>query len=177
MANYGNIVKSTQTGKSGGYKNALYLSPIKEIDVWKRPAAIPAALGDKYKITTAHTWVEGAATYKWEANIHSVNLKSATVGDPGAQELEHTLEIKFSGDNAATYEQIVNALNDDVAIWIKEADCINNDSYIQLGDDCVPVELSAAFDSSNTQTGQKVYTITIKSKKKFFYLAALDVTA
>lgn len=176
MPNYGNLPKSSQTGKTGGYKPALYFSPIEDITTWQRPITVPVALGDKVKIVTAHTWGTGLGAYKWDAQIHSVKHSSATVGDPGAQEFEHTAELIVLGDNAATLEQMVQALNDDKVVFLKDADCLTNDSYIQLGDDCVPVEVSIAFDGKTTKEGQKAYTITIKCKKKFFYLAALDVT-
>lgn len=176
MPNYGNINKSTQTGKTGGYKPALYFSPVEDITTWQRPTNAPAALGDKVKITTAHTWGVGLAAFKWEAQIHSVKHNSATVGDEGAEELEHTAEIFVLGDNPATFEQMVQSLTDDKVVWLKDADCITNDSYIQLGDDCVPVTCKISFDGKTTKEGQKGYTVTLKSKKKFFYLAALDVT-
>lgn len=176
MANYSNLPKSSQTGKTGGYKPALYFSPIEDITTWQRPTNAPAAIGDKVKITVAHTWAANLGAYKWDAQIHSVKHTSATVGDEGAQELEHTAELIVLGDNAATLEQMVQALNDDKVIWLKDADCLTNDSYIQFGDDCVPVSVSIAFDGKTTKEGQKAYTLTIKSKKKFFYLAALDVT-
>lgn len=176
MPNYGNLPKASQTGKTGGYKPALYFSPIEDITAWSRPTNAPAALGDKVKITAAHTWAANLGAYKWDAQIHTVKLTTATVGEEGAYELEHTAELVVLGDNPSTFEQMVQALNDDKVIWLKDADCIENDSYVQLGDDCVPVTASIAFDGKTTKEGQKGYTVTIKCKKKFFYLAALDVT-
>lgn len=176
MPNYGNISKSTQTGKSGGYKPALYFSEVADITTWQRPTGSPVALGDKVKITAAHTWASGKGAYLWDTQVHSVKHTSAVVGEIGAQEFEHTAEMIVIGDNPSTYEQMINALNDDKVIWLKDSDCLTNDSYIQMGDDCSPVEVSAVFDGKTTKEGQKIYTVTIKSKKKFFYLAALDVT-
>ncbi|MGN6416869.1 MAG: hypothetical protein ACTHMC_05235 [Pseudobacter sp.] len=175
MPNYANIKGSTQTGKSGGYKALLLHAHVSDIDVWARPIALPIALGDKVKIVTAHTFVDDKTAFQWDAQIHSVKHTSATVGEEGAQELEHTAELVILGDNPATLEQMVNILNDQKVVWLKDADCINNDSYIQLGDDCVPVTVTLAFDGSTTKEGMKKYTLTIKCKKKFFYLAALDV--
>lgn len=176
MPNYANIVNSTQTGKSGGYKPALYFSEVPDITTWARPTNTPAALGDKVKITTAHTWGVGKAVYKWGGKIHSVKHTSAAIGDEGSQELEHSAEVIILGDNPATFEQMLNMLNDEKVAWLKDADCLTNDSYIQLGDDCVPVTVTIAFDGFTTKEGQKAYTVTLKSKKKFFYLAALDET-
>ncbi len=176
MANYGNINNSTQTGKAGGYKPALYFSEVSDITTWQRPIAIPLVLGDKVKIVTAHTWAAGKAVNKWEAKLHSVKHTSAPVGDPGSQDLMHTAQVVVLGDNPETFEQMLNALNDQKVIWLKDSDCITNDSYIQIGDDCNPVETVPNFDGFTTADGQKAYTVDFKSKKKFFYLAALDET-
>ena len=73
------------------------------------------------------------------------------------------------GDSASTDEQLRRLLNDDVVCLIKEADCINNDSYIQLGDECVSPSFTVAFDGKTTKEGKKEYAVTVVCKKKFFY--------
>jgi hypothetical protein len=176
MPNYANIVQSTQTGTNGGYKPALYFAPAADIATWGRPLATPVALGDKKKITTAHVFGTGKAAILWDAKLNSVTHKSKSVGDEGAQELEHSAELVFLGDNAPTLEQVENLMNDQPVAWIKDSDCQNNDSYVQLGDDCVPVTVSVEFDGKTTKEGKKEYKITLTSKRKFFYLAALDIT-
>jgi hypothetical protein len=176
MANYANLPKASQKGKDGGYKPALWFSPVEDIATWQRPIAIPLVVGDKVKIVTAHTWAVGKAAYKWDAKIHSTKITAATVGDEGSGQIEHTAELVILGDNPEIYEQVLNSLNDDKVVFLKDPDCITNDSYIQLGDDCVPVTVTWSFDSFTTAEGQKAWTMSIKSRKKFFYLAALDET-
>lgn len=170
---YDNLPKAAQNGKSGGYKPTLWYSPVADIETMQRPTNAPAALGDKVKISTAHVWADDKGAFKWDGKIHSVKVTSAPVGDEGSQEIEHTAEVVILGDNPAIYESIKDALNDDAIIFIKDADCLVNNSYVQLGDDCIPVTLSPAFDSFTTKEGQKAWTLQFKSKKKFFYLAAL----
>jgi hypothetical protein len=177
MANYGNRQASTQVGKTGGYKPSLYFAPASDIATYGRPAASPVALGDKVKVTTAHTFATGKAANLWDAKLHSVTHTSKPVGDPGSLEMEHTVVVTFLGDNPATFEQVQNMLNDQVVIWVKDADCLTNDSYIQLGNDCIPVDVSPEFDGKNTQAGQKEYKITFTSKAKVFYVATLDINA
>lgn len=178
MANkYANIKQSTTKGKSGGYKPALFFSPTAAIETWGRPIANPAAIGDKKKITTAHTFADGLTATKWQAKMHSVKFSSKMVGDPGAGELEHTATIVITGDSAEVTEMVEELMNDESVFWLKDADCIDNDSYIQLGDDCNPAEVQPEFDGKDTKAGQKEWTINIVSKKKQFYLAALPIAA
>lgn len=176
MPNYGNIANSTQTGRKGGYKPAMYFAETSDIATWARPIASPVAIGDTVKITTAHTFASGKCALIWEGQIHSVTITGEPVGEDGAKEIEYTATIAILGDNAATAEQMIRALNDQKVCWFKDADCLTNDSYVQLGDDCNPVEASAAFNGGTTKEGQKKYTLTVKSKTKYFYLAALDTT-
>lgn len=175
--NYANISQSTTKGQKGGYKPTLYFAPITDVTAWARPIAVPVALGDKVKIETAHTFAATKAAVQWQAKMHSVTHKSTAVGDEGAQELEHTAEVKILGDDANIYEMVQNLLNDQTVIFLKDSDCLTNDSYIQLGDDCNPVSVKPEFDGKNTKEGKKEYTITFTSKAKYFYLAALDIVA
>jgi hypothetical protein len=173
--NYANIKTSTTKGSQGGYKPALFFAPIGDITTWGRPLAVPVAKGDKVKITTAHIFAATKTAAKWEAKLHSVTHKTLSVGDEGASDLEHTAEVKFLGDDEVIHEMVKDLLNDQVAIWLKDSDCLNNDSYIQLGDDCVPVSVKVDFDGKTTKDGKKEYTVTFTTKAKYFYLAALDI--
>lgn len=173
--NYSNVKQSTTKGLQGGYKPALYFAPTADIETWGRPIAVPVAKGDKVKITTAHIFVATKTAVNWQAKMHSVTHKSTPVGDEGSQDLEHSAEVKFLGDDAELHEMVKDLLNDQVAIWLKDSDCLTNDSYIQIGDDCNPVTVKPEFDGKTTKDGKKEYTITFTSKAKFFYLAALDI--
>jgi hypothetical protein len=170
---YTNLPKQTQKGQAGGYKDALWYSPVADFDVIARPIVNPAVLGDKVKVTTAHTWDVDKGAYKWDAKKMSVVLRAEPVGDPGSQELMHRAEVIILGDNPEIYQSVVQSMNDDAIVFIKDAECLENDTYIQLGDDCNPVEVVANFDSFNNSEGKKSWTLTISSKKKFFYNAAL----
>jgi hypothetical protein len=177
MPKYSNLKQSEQKGTAGGFKPVLFFSPVSAITTWGRPIAVPVALGDKVKVTAPHTFAASAAAIRWEAKLHSITVKSAPVGDEGAQELEHTAEAIFLGDNPETFEQIESMLNDQMVIWVKNPNCQESDGYVQLGDDCIPVTVTPEYDSKTTKDGKAEYKITFKSKRKLFYLAELDITA
>jgi hypothetical protein len=179
MPTYANISNSTQTGLKGGYKPQLYFAQVEDIETWERPTVPGVAIGDTVKITDAHVLADGKAVYQWDAMLYSVTVTSEAIGDAGAREFRHTATVVVKGDHAATLEQMIAMLNDNKVIWLKDADCLTNNSYIQLGDDCNPVEVSPAFDGRNNgpDGGQKRYTITITSATKYFYLAALPAVA
>lgn len=179
MANYGNISGSTQTGKDGGYKPTLYFVEVEDVATWQRPTVPGTALGDTVKIDTAHILATGKVTHSWDAKKFSAKVTGAPIGDLGAQQILWTAVVVINGDNAPTQEQIIRMLNDNKVVFLKDADCINNNGYIQLGDDCNPVNVSPAFDSKDNGAtgGQKEYTLTITSLRKYFYLAALPAAA
>lgn len=151
----------------------IWIAQTSDITLMNRPVTNPVALGDTCKIVTAHTWAEDTGAFKWDSKLHSVKCTGAPVGDAGSQQIEYTAEVVVLGDNAAIQEMVTQAMNDDIIVFLKEANCIENDAYVQLGDDCNPVEVVPSFDSFTTAEGQKAWTIQFKSKKKFFYLAAL----
>lgn len=174
--NYANLIKGSYVGLDGGYKNGFWFSKTADIETWGRPIAVPVDNGDDVEVNTAHTWATGKGANEWDVKVHSAKITGAPVGDEGSQQFEWTAEVVVLGDNSAIQSMVQRMLNDDLVIWLKDSNCLVNDTYIQLGDDCVPVTMVPAFDSANTQTGQKFYTLQFKSRKKFFYNAVLDVT-
>jgi hypothetical protein len=172
--NYANTAQADQSGLIGGYKSSLFFAKVADILTWGRPLA--AALGDAAKIVTAHVFVAAKCAFLMEAKLHSSTIKGTSVGDEGAQDMEWTAEVKILGDNPILQDQLLRMQNDQIVIWLKDADCLTNDSYIQMGDDCVPVTVKIDFDGKTTKDGKKEYTLTLTSKKKFHYLATLDVT-
>ena len=170
---YANLPKATQKGKSGGYKPSVWFAPVASIDTWARPIAVPVVPGDKVKVVTAHTFADGEGAYKWDAKPNSVKITGSSVGDEGAQQVQWVAETIILGDNPAVQEIIQDAMNDDGVVFLKDSDCLDNDTYIQMGDDCTPVTVSCDFDSFTTAEGQKAYTVRFTSKKKFHYMAAL----
>ena len=171
MSGYSDITKAAQTGTKAGYKPQLIFMKNADVLTWVRPLAVTA--GDSVTIATAHTLVAAKSVKKWDAKMFSVTLVSDPVGDPGALSLIHKLTVVVTGDNAEFYEQILAMLNDDITVFVKDADCIANGWYIQLGDDCNPVALSPKFDGKKNDPtgGQKEWTLEITAAVKFFYKA------
>lgn len=173
---YQNITRNTTKAVDGGYKPKLWLTRVADVTTWQRPIEVAVDSGDTVRIDTAHVWANGKAANVWEAKLHSVNLKGASIGDPGSLKMEWTAEVVVKGDTAEIQEMVNNLLMDENVIWLKERDCINAAWFIQIGDDCEPVECTPAFESGTTNQGEKLHTLQFKSKKKFFYTAAIDET-
>lgn len=179
MASYANIVTSTQTNKDGGFKPTVYFSKATDISTYQYPTGAGLALGDGIAIETAHTWGTGKGAYSWQTKLGSVTLTKESAGDEGAKVDIWTMTLRVLGINAATIEQMKNALNDQLVFWAKDTDCLLTDFYYQLGDECNPVTVETSFDGKDnlsSSTGQKEWVITVKSKKLYTYEAALDTT-
>jgi len=166
---YKKFDKSTQESTKGGYKNVVFWAPVDTFTAVQVPTPTPAALGDKFKITTAHTFPTDEGFISWLCKIDSVTITGATTGDPGSNEMEWTSTFGLLGDGAMTQEEVTEQLNA-TNIWLlKDSACLEGNPYVQLGDECVPVKVSIAFDGKTTAAGLKEYTITLVSKAKYFY--------
>ena len=179
MPQYANISTSSQGNKPGGFKPVIYFNKISEITTFQYPTAAGSVLGDSTKIATAHTWVTATGAWSWEAKLGSVLLTKETQGDEGAKVDIWTCKVKVLGLDAATIEQMKNALNDQKVIWIKDANCLVSNFFYQMGDECNPVTVNTTFDGKDnlpTSAGQKEWEITFQCQKLYTYEAALDTT-
>lgn len=166
---YKKFDKTTQEATTGGYKNVVFWAPTDTFTAVQVPSPTPTALGDKYKITTAHTFPTDEGFISWLCKTNSVKLTSATTGEVGSNELTHTATFILLGDGAMTHEEIADQLNS-TNIWLlKDSACLAGNPYVQLGNECVPATVSVAFDSKDTGEGMKEWTITVTSKAKYFY--------
>jgi hypothetical protein len=169
-ANYKNITKSTNPrAYSGGYKNVFLFAPRADFLAISKPPDVAAEIGDTLTVAGAHTFTDPKGFFSFDCQTNSVTLKGETVGDEGSQEISWATEFVIFGDDASTQEMIERQLNDDVICLLKEAACLEDDSYVQLGDECVSPVFKVAFDSGSTKEGKKKYTVTVTCKRKFFY--------
>ena len=174
MANYASITKSANPEfGSGGYKNEFLFAPLADFLSLKAPviSATPV-LGEYKTIATAHTFTSPKGFISYAAKVHSATGKSATVGDDGAQEIEHTYEIEIIGDGPTMLEQMERLINEDTIILFQDAEC-GNSQYVQLGNACVVPTIKVDWDAKTTKDGKKVYKITAVCKKKYFYTATV----
>jgi hypothetical protein len=173
MPSYAHITAPTNTRTyRGGYKDIFRFVPIADFATIASPTATPSALGDKVKITTAHTWTGTNGYFEYETQQQTVNIASETVGDAGAKLLKHTAKFNILGDGASTQEQLQNLLNSKVIAFVKDAKC-DATEYVQLGDDCIQPEFSVAFNGATTKEGSKVYEVTaVVTDAKYFYSGA-----
>lgn len=167
---YDNIARSTNPRSySGGYKNVFLFAPRRDFLSISKPPDTPTAIGDTLTVQGAHTFTDPLGFFNYDCKTHSVTLKGATTGDDGAKEMMWTGEFILLGDSASTQEQLERMLNDDIICLLKEADCLSNDSYVQLGNECVSPVFSVEFDGKTTKEGKKEYKVTVESKVKYFY--------
>jgi len=166
---YKKFDKTTQEATSGGYKNVVFWAPTDTFTAIQVPTPTPAALGDKFKITTAHTFPTDEGFISWLCKQDSVTIKGVTIGDPGSNEMEYTSTFILLGDGAATQEEVTEQLNSNNLWLLKDSACLAGNPYVQLGNECVPAKVSIEFDGKTTAAGLKEYTITVVSKAKAFY--------
>jgi hypothetical protein len=177
MANYANIVRNTNPeADAGGYKNVVLLAERADFLSFGTPTAGPT-IGSSLEITTAHTFTSPKGFYSWDCKHHSVTLKSTSVGDDGAKQEEWSAEFIILGDSSSTDEQLRRTLNGDHVLLLKEAACLETDSYIQLGDECVNPSFDVQFDGKTTKEGKKEYKVTVTCKKKYFYTGTVTMAA
>jgi hypothetical protein len=174
MANFGHITKpSNPEAVRGGYKNELLVVDKSDVTTWAKPTNAPAAIGDLYTIATAHTFPVNKGYFSWALKLKSATVKGATVGEDGAKQVQYTAEGMILGDSASTQEQMHRALNSDLVFFLKDSNCLVNDSYLQFGDECDSPVVDVEFDSQNSD-GTKNWKITLKiTSKRFFYNATL----
>lgn len=172
MANFGHITKKAPDAARGGYKNELLLVKKSDVSTYGTPLTT-TALGDKFTISTAHTFPANKGYYSWSGKLKSVLGKGASQGDPGMKQVQYTYEGIVIGDDASTQEQMSNSLNEDLLWFFKDSNCLVTDAYVQLGDECDSPEVDVEFDSQNSD-GTKNWKVTVKiTGKRFFYNAAL----
>lgn len=170
---YKKFDKSTQENTGGGYKNVVFWAPRDTFTSIQKPIASPLALGDKFAITTAHTFPVDEGFISWLCKLHSVTVTGDTVGDDGATQMEWKSTFILLGDGASTQEEVTEQLNADNIFLLKDSDCLAGGPYVQLGDECVSPAVKVTFDGKTTKEGLKEYTIELTCKKKFFYSGAV----
>ena len=178
MSNYSNIIKSTNPkAYAGGYKNVFIFARRADFLSISKPLDEGIEPGDTVNVQGAHTFTDPDGFRQWDCQTNTVTIKSTTVGEEGALELEHTATFNVLGDSASTQEQMQRILNDDVIALFKEAACLEDDSYVQLGDECVSPVFKVEFDGKTTKEGKKVYTVSVICKVKYFYAHAVTMAA
>jgi hypothetical protein len=176
---YKAITKADEKNTGAGYKNVVLWAPVSTFLSIKTPTLTPAVLGDKVKITTAHTFNTDEGFISWKCKTNSVTLTTESVGDDGAKSLLHKARFVLLGDSASTQEQLQDFLNDQCLFLLKDSDCLNTTDYIQLGDECTQPIATVNFDgklSGVNETGLKEYTVEIATKsKKFWYSSTVTL--
>jgi hypothetical protein len=175
--NYKAIVRNTNPrAYTGGYKNVAFMAALIDILALSKPADPAVNIGDAVKITAAHTFTDPKGWIPWDCKTNGVTGVLATTGDPGAQECEYSYKITLLGDDEFMQDMRNRVLNDHVIWLLKEANCLEQDKYVQLGDECVAPSYQAEGDFKTTDNGMKEWTLTIKTKAKYFYTGAITMS-
>lgn len=173
--NYANITRpSNPLTAKGGYKDNFYFAPIRDFLAIQKPVPT-ATLGSAFTISTAHTFTAPKGFLNWELKKGSVEGSSSTVGDDGEKLPQYSYKFILLGDNASTQEQILAQLNDDILCLFKDSNCLQNDTYVQLGDECNTPTFDAVFNGRTTKEGMKQWEITVTSNVRYFYTATVTL--
>lgn len=174
--NYADITKADQKNVQGGYQNKFYFARKEDFDAIAKPAT-PSALGDKVTISTDHTFKSGKGWYAWLLKLQPNTIAGEGVGDPGVKAIKWTASVFILGDSASTQEQIQEILNDDIICLMRDQSC-DEETYIQLGDECVSPEITPTFTGNTTAEGNKEYQLDIAVRqKKYFYTGTVTLAS
>lgn len=178
MANYANITKSGDPlSRLGGYKDKFFFAPVSDFTSVAKPTISGTpALGDYKKITSAHTFTAPKGFYAWDLKKKSYIGKSAPIGEEGLS--EYTYEFNVLGDGPEIQEQMerLQVGVDEMIVLAKDSNCLDNDTYVQLGDECYGATFTVEFDSQNPD-GTKQWKVTVKSLKRYFYTGTVTLAA
>lgn len=174
MANFAHIATNTNVKAiRGGYKDYLFFCPVADFLVIATPLTTPLALGDEVTINGDHTFATTNGFFKWELKQKSPTIKGTSVGDVGAKLMEYTGEVTILGDEATTQAQLERLLNSKGICLLKDANCLEDDVYAQIGDECDTPEFTVEFDGKTTAEGLKEYKVSFKAVAKYRYEGAL----
>jgi hypothetical protein len=175
-ANYAGVAKITNPRQyKGGYKNVILFCPRTDFLAISQPPAVAAAIGDLVTVTGAHTFTDPKGFFSIACKTKSVTLKATTIGDDGSGLLQWSAEFFVLGDSASTQEQLERMLNDDLIFLLKESSCLEDDAYVQCGDECDSPTIKVEFDSQTTD-GVKSYKVTLTTTTKYFYNFAVTMS-
>ncbi|MGN7786810.1 hypothetical protein ACTJIJ_19915 [Niabella sp. 22666] len=176
---YANIVRpSNPLTAKGGYKDNFYFAPTRDFTTIAKPvvSATPV-LGEVFTIGTAHTFTSPKGFHNWELKKVSVLGTSTTVGDDGEKLPLFNYELIVLGDSASTQEQVLALLNDDIICMFKDSNCLEDEVYVQLGDECNSPTFDVQFDGKTNKEGMKQWKVIVQSNVRYFYTATVTMAA
>lgn len=177
MPTYAHITKpANPKDYKGGYEDVFRFCPKADFATIAAPTASPAAIGDKVKIPTSHTWTGTNGVFEYAVKNGSITHTSETIGEAGARLLRHTFRFVLLGDAATTYEQLQAQLNSNNLVFLKDSKCAANE-FVQFGDECTQPEFSIAFNANTNLEGSKEYEVTgTIVESKYYYTGSLTAS-
>lgn len=166
---YKKYAKADIKNKNGGMKNKLLFAPNDTFDSIAMPSAT-TNLGDKYKITSDHTFKTDEGWIEMHGQVDSCKVTSKTKGKAGSKRTEHQIVIIIEGNDPILYDQLEMLKNEEAIFMVGDAECLTSTAYEQFGDGCHIAEIDVEYDSGQTNEGVKQHTITAKiTDGKYWY--------
>lgn len=179
-ANFTHIAtNSNPKANKGGYKDVVRFCPLSDFATIATPLATPLATGDTVRVNGDHTFAGTNGFFHWECKQDSVKITSTPVGDPGGRLSRYKTEFILLGDSPEMQEQMERLQNWKGMFLLKESNCLDNDAYAQLGDECDSPDIQVEFDSKTKAEGMKEYKVSVEvTAAKYEYTGAVvDSTA
>ena len=154
LVNYSNV--------TSGISEYVLAAPVSwfAADGIKTPVAPFTNQGDSIKIVTAHVFETDKAFFKMQLAPGKNKLDMKTAGDIGLSKMTTEVEVFIPGSYVEVHEQVRNLVNTPLIVLVKDCDCVN-ETFYQLGCDCMYAWMTAEFSTGTTKDGVKGYTAKI----------------
>jgi hypothetical protein len=163
---YAKYAQANATGGVAGFRNNAWIT-LKE---WIETEVVPATnvnMGDRFKIATAHTWVEDMGAIPVYLFPKTAEMQGELAGDQGAKIAVYKPKIKILGDNPAVTELLNNLLNKEVIIFLEKMD----GTVVQFGNGEFPAMVDSGQPSVSAMgTGGAGTEIVFEAFYKAFYV-------
>lgn len=166
---YKSMVSADAPLKEPGY-NKAYISLLSDFTTLNEPTpGQTPAVGDAYKIDTAHTWAVGKGPIEVLVDNRTLEVTGQTTGAIGSLRMNYAPKIFIKGDGPAILEMVNNFLNEELVLFVQDG--CGHAQFLQFGCDCSPAEIDKASFASGTLKGSnaKGYEFTLDVMCKYFY--------
>jgi hypothetical protein len=165
---YKNIRKKDIKNAQPGYAANAWITPLDYINTFAGVVG-NAAAGDSVTIDDSHVYATNKGSIAVYVVPKTTQGDGEMVGDPLARRYAWKPKIIIPGDSPELYEMVLNLLNEDFILHVKDAKC-ETTQFIQFGCDCDPCQVDTApFTGGTVGSGRKQYELNLLTYCKFFY--------
>lgn len=164
-------MKKSDVQLETGYTKA-WITPVADFATLQSPSG--TALGDKFKITTAHVWASNKKAIPCLIRNKELEHMADSVGESESLSTKYKAKLFFIGDSAEHEEIITNLMNEDCIIHLQK-NCDGQASYIQIGCDCKPAICEKrSFTGGTLESGKVGSEVEFASTCKYYYTGTID---